>query len=565
MSVGNGNWRELAAAKRKEQQDSIPREWVLGPNELPSPEQTNVMDFARACGLLSSHDLEITDNEDAEILLDRVKKGEWTAVEVTTAYYKRAIVAHQVTNCLTEIYVDKALAWAKDLDDHLAKTGEVVGPLHGLPISLKDQFCIEGLDTTIGYTAWIGMKAAKHCTLVDILLAAGAVPFVRTNLPQTIMWPETYNLIFGRTLNPHNRTLTSGGSSGGEGALISFKGSILGVGTDVGGSVRIPASCCGIYGMRPTARRIPYRGACNSLLGQQAIPSVAGPLSSSLNGLKIFMKTVVNSKPWLQDPLVIRQPWNEDLYRLVEHGDGKNICFGFIWDEGNYESLPPVKRAMRLARDVLIAAGHTVIDWAPGDLHTRISQLASAVFNAVGELDYQRDLAPTGEPLLDNMIPQDEPLHKDISIEPTEMKEPVDTKTAEAATPVIDAYSLWRVHKRIEDIRIEFLDRWNDTLKTTGTGRPVDALISPTAPYPAPPHGMNLTAQGTNIWNVLDYPVAVVPVTKFRNALDKVFYDMSCTGVLQIIGRTQEDEAVIALAEVLDNALRSVEARRKKP
>jgi amidase len=172
MTSKTGNWQELAAVKRKEQRESIPREWLLDHANLPRPDQVNVIHVARTCGLLTERDLEITENIDVHILLEKIKRGEWSAVEVTRAYYKRAIVAHQVvrlvplvqiskrseadlldlmkTNCLTEIYVEKALAWAKDLDDQLSRTGQVVGPLHGLPISVKDQFCIEGLDTVMG-------------------------------------------------------------------------------------------------------------------------------------------------------------------------------------------------------------------------------------------------------------------------------------------------------------------------------------------------------------------------------------------------------------------------------
>lgn len=162
-------------------------------------------------------------------------------------------------NCLTEIFVERALARAAELDDALKKTGKVVGPLHGLPISLKDQICIKGLETTMGYVSWIGKYAEKNAVLVDILEECGAVPFVRTNVPQTLMvsrtysvskpvtliriqWPETFNNIFGRTTNPYNRSLTSGGSSGGEGALVALKGSPLGVGSDIGGYVSLETS-----------------------------------------------------------------------------------------------------------------------------------------------------------------------------------------------------------------------------------------------------------------------------------------------------------------------------------
>lgn len=110
-----------------------------------------------------------------------------------------------------------------------------MGPLHGLPISLKDQISIKDLETTMGYVSWIGNYADRNAVLTDIIILAGGVPFVRTNVPQTLMWPETYNYVFGRTSNPFNRNLTCGGSSGGEGALIGLKGSPLGVGSDIGG------------------------------------------------------------------------------------------------------------------------------------------------------------------------------------------------------------------------------------------------------------------------------------------------------------------------------------------
>jgi len=96
--AATGNWKELAAAKQKERQDSIPREWILSPDALPAPDVKNVIGVAQTCGVLDMRDLEITENVDIELLLGKLAKGEWTAVEVTRAYYKRAIVAHQVVS-----------------------------------------------------------------------------------------------------------------------------------------------------------------------------------------------------------------------------------------------------------------------------------------------------------------------------------------------------------------------------------------------------------------------------------------------------------------------------------
>ncbi|KZV89596.1 general amidase [Exidia glandulosa HHB12029] len=553
------SWKELAAAKKKEQQDSIPADWLLDESKLPPAAQKDVTSFVVA----STREIEIT-GSDVGILLAKLASGEWSAYDVTLAFYKRAIVAQQLVNCLTEIFVERSLTRAKELDEHLAKTGTVVGPLHGLPISLKDQFSIQGLDTTMGYTSWIGKPADRNCALVDVLLEAGAVPFVRTNVPQTLMWPETFNFIYGRTLNPHNRTLTSGGSSGGEGALIALRGSPLGVGSDIGGSIRIPSAACGLYGLRPSYNRVPYRGAKNSMMGQDSVPSVAGPMSNSIAGLVAFMRAVIGQKPWLHDPLALRKPWDEESYRLKEHGEGKKMCFGLMWDDGNYKPLPPQWRAMEMVKKALIAAGHTVVDWEPR-YHKELIATAGNIFGADGGQDFRDAVAPTGEPVIENMIP-------------AEVEHYLKNVPRIVRGAGNDAYTLWQLHKRKTELRELYLDHWNATVANSGTGRPVDAIILPVAPFPAPPHGLYRIAAYTNVWNVLDCPSCVVPVTRvdqtldvkaapheIRNDEDKIIYDMytgpeafeNAPVCVQVVGRTQEDEAVLGMAEKVDEALKA--------
>jgi len=125
---------------------------------------------------------------------------------------------------------DQALARAEHLDNHLKKHKVPLGPLHGVPISLKDSFKIRGFDSSLGIAALAFNPSSITSPLVSILLEAGAVIYCKTNVPQTLMALDSENSLFGRTLNPFNRCLTAGGSSGGEGALISMKGSPLGVG-----------------------------------------------------------------------------------------------------------------------------------------------------------------------------------------------------------------------------------------------------------------------------------------------------------------------------------------------
>jgi amidase len=137
------------------------------------------------------------------------------------------------TNCLSDAFFEEAIESAKALDDHLNRTGELKGPLHGLPISLKDNFNIKGKDSTVGFTSLVNDPADYNATLVDVLENLGAVRYCKTNVPTAMMIAESVNNTFGRTISPINRKVTSGGSSGGESALIAFGGSPLGIGTDI--------------------------------------------------------------------------------------------------------------------------------------------------------------------------------------------------------------------------------------------------------------------------------------------------------------------------------------------
>ena len=123
-------------------------------------------------------------------------------------------------------------------------------------------------------------------------------------------------------------------------------------------SVRIPAAFNGLFGLRPSYNRVPYQGAVNSLEGQDSLPSVLGPLSPTLSGVKTFMKAVIGAKPWLKDPLAIRKPWDESEYQLSEHGGGKKLVFGLLWNDGVTVPHPPIIRGLEIVKKALLAAGH---------------------------------------------------------------------------------------------------------------------------------------------------------------------------------------------------------------
>ncbi|KAK7462776.1 hypothetical protein VKT23_007360 [Stygiomarasmius scandens] len=565
----DSDWKQKCAQRKQAQLESIPKEWII---QCPPDNQLNVMAVPAECGLLSARELEITNTVDVEVILRKLHTAKWSSFEVTTAFYKRAIVAQQLTNCLTEIFVEKALARSKELDEILKTTGRIVGPLHGLPISLKDQFAIKGLETIMGYVAWIGRYADSDSVLVEILYECGAVPFVRTNVPQTLMWGETYNHVFGRTVNPFNRYLTPGGSSGGEGALLAMRGSPLGVGTDIGGSLRIPSAFCGLYTLRPSYERLPYYGAVNALEGQESISSVLGPMANSMSAVKLFTKAIIDSQPWNKDPLVVRKEWSEKEYQLQFHGGGQQLCFGIMWDNGVVKPHPPLHRAMVMTKEALEAAGHKVIDWEP-HRHLEIYKNSETIFAADGGEDYRIQCALSGEPLIQTMSPQ-ENAHESALDEPL-------VKTLVGEPHHRSAYELWQLHKEKRDLRKSHLDHWQATLNRTGTGRPIDAIISPAVAYPAVPHGLNTDSFYTTLCNGMDYTTSVFPVTfvdseldkphsphEFYNHEDEAIYQLydsklfdGCPVGLQLIGQTQEEEAVIAMTEIVDEALRAFKAK----
>lgn len=280
-------WQEIAKAKQQALLDTIPSEYRLSESQLPPDTQLDVTTFPESSGLFTAEELNIT-SSDAPELLTKIHSGQWTSLAVTKAFIHRACVAHQLTNCLSETLFKEALSRAAQLDNHLKSTGKPIGSLHGLPISLKDNFQLPGVASSLGFVTWANEPATHISILPQILLSLGAVIYVKTNVPTAMMIAETVNNLFGRTTNPLNRALTSGGSSGGESSLITFCASPLGVGTDIGGSLRIPAACTGIYTLRPSFGRFPTGGARSGLAGQEAVNSVNGPMARSVASLELF-------------------------------------------------------------------------------------------------------------------------------------------------------------------------------------------------------------------------------------------------------------------------------------
>jgi amidase len=250
---------------------------------------------------------------------------------------------------LTEIFFDEAIERARKLDlDHGDKVREKdLPPLFGLPISLKDSFQVSGYDTSTGLGCYTYQPSEENSALAAMLIDLGAVLYCKTNLPQSIMTGDSDNNVFGRTLNPRNKMLTAGGSTGGEGALLALRGSILGVGTDIAGSIRVPSVCNGIYGFRPSVGLVPHGGVRDlTPPGTDGVRSTAGPMATSLRDCALFIKSILQADTWRYDSTAISVPW-------VSLKPTKQLRIGLAENDGVYTPSPPVRRGLKRAVDRL--------------------------------------------------------------------------------------------------------------------------------------------------------------------------------------------------------------------
>ena len=412
-----------------------------------------------------------------------------------------------------ETFFDAALSDAKGLDEYFAKNKAPIGPLHGLPVSLKDQFHVKDVETTMGYVGWIGTfegnkvdkrRGTFESEMVRELRSLGAVLYCKTSVPHTLMSGETTNNIIGYTWNPKNRNLCSGGSSGGEGALIGLKGSPGGFGTDIGGSIRIPAAFNGLYGIRPSGGRLPYEGMANSMDGQNSILSVVGPLATTARGVRLLVKSILSTSPWLHDPLVVELPWRDfqeqEVLKILNPSSPGKLAIGVLEHDGTLTPHPPVRRAISLITQTLHKLGHTVLPWNP-PAHRVGSSLGFKTWVFDGGANVHSAFSLSSEPI----APQMQSLFS-----------PSGPTGEQSASHIAEVNRDLRAYKK------EYMDYWNSTEELTGTGRPVDAFIMPLAPFAAArPHKYKDYGYSL-IVNVLDYTSVVVPVTNVDKDVDVV-------------------------------------------
>lgn len=540
-----GDYKQIATEKRARRDSKLFKKWLITDDELPSHEVKDVLNWPIESGYLSPKEIEITEANLLEIS-EKIRARIWTSYEVTLAFCHRASIAHQLVNCLSEIFFEEGLQQAKELDEYLQKTGQLKGPMHGLPISLKDNLNIKGQATTIGFVGFSFKpeKFEEDSALVLSLREMGAVFCFKTNVPVAMMMPESTNHIYGNTMNPFNRGVTSGGSSGGECALGPLLGSCYcGIGSDIGGSLRIPASMQNLFTLRPSSGRFTTYGSRSGLPGLESVASVNGPISTRLENLEFYCKSVIeHGKPWLRDPKCLEVPW-----RVIELP--KKLNFAVLKNDGVVKPYPGINRGMDTVVEKLKKQGHEIIEWEPLH-HKRLTDIITQFFLSDGGVHCREYSGTSGEPFFPYM----------------EMY-----NTAEE----LGVSKLWDLHSERTKLCKEYLEKWNETAKKTSDGKLIDAIIMPVSPYSGVKIGKFRYVGYTSVFNALDWAAGTIPVSRVdkeidvkeegykpMNDLDRITYEEftsedvdKCAVSVQVICKKLQEEKCVELMKVISKAV----------
>lgn len=488
-------WEPIARRKQQEREARIPEKWRIDSSCLPKDPPRfehgpqNVLEVPSK--ILSKAERDITESYTAVTLLEAISKGKLSTQKVIESFCHRAAIAQQLTNCLTEPLFDQAAERAAFLDKYLADHGATFGPLHGLPVSLKDTFDVKGVDTSIGLATYCFQPKEKNAPLVDLLLSLGAVIIAKTNVPQTLSSLDSINNVFGRTMNPINRLCTAGGSSGGEGVLVAMKGSLVGFGTDLGGSVRIPAMTNGIYGFKPSVSRLPYGGQAPMVLDGSlriGMQPVAGPLARSIDDINFIMRELVpRAGLWAED--CVHSQWSGPREGIKGSGPDGELIIGVLRCDGVCNILPP------------------------------IDQMLSQVASSLGQHSKFRIVElPTPNAWTDSQ----DTMFKLINVDGGQLMWDLVHRTQEPLVPWVKARfrprepctleELAKLQSRRSQLELEMLQIWSELDEFGRRQRKLDAVICPVAPHPVPEIEKYNSLGYTSPFVLLDYPAGSMPI-----------------------------------------------------
>ncbi|MEK7295828.1 MAG: amidase family protein, partial [Actinomycetota bacterium] len=298
--------------------------------------------------------------------------------EVVESHLGRIAAVNPKVNAVVRVLADQARAAATEADAAIAR-GDVLGALHGVPITVKENIDIAGLPTTQGIPALAEAIPQLDAPVVERMRAAGAIPIGRTNLPDLGLRVHTDSALYGRTKNPWKSDRTAGGSSGGEGAALATGMSPLGLGNDIGGSLRNPAHCCGVASIKPTTGVIPDAQMFPiEDIGLSAQLMLAqGVMARRIADVRLGFTVVAGAHP--RDPVSVPA-------KLTDLRVGEKLRVAVMAEPPGGSTHPEIAAVVRGAADVLADAGHSVSEVVPPDF-----ELACATWSTqlVGELILQ--------------------------------------------------------------------------------------------------------------------------------------------------------------------------------
>ena len=289
---------------------------------------------------------------------EAVAKRRVSAREVVDAHLRRISQVNSHLNAVIQSCGDRAMSEADQVDSEISK-GCYRGPLHGVPMTLKDSLDTEGVLTTWGTLGRKNHVPSRDATLVSRLRQKGAILLGKTNTPELTLAADTDNLIYGRTHNPYDMTLSPGGSSGGAAAIVASGGSAFDIGSDTGGSVRIPSHCCGIAGLKPTSGRVPRTGHCISYdLGASESLTQNGPMARSVDDLFPILQAI--SGPDFQDPAIVPMTLKDPAKVRI-----RDLRVAFHTDNGLMSPTKETAEVVKNAAYILKSQGVEVQDKVP--------------------------------------------------------------------------------------------------------------------------------------------------------------------------------------------------------
>jgi fatty acid amide hydrolase len=434
---------------------------------------------------------------------------EISSLEAVEHFVGRLNAVNGKLNAVTADLSESAREAAAKVDKALSR-GDKLPPLAGLPVTIKECFDLTGTASTFGLSTRRAILEAKDDPYVAALRNAGAIPIAKTNLPQLMFFTETDNPLYGQTNNPWDLERSCGGSSGGEAAVIAAGASPLGLGNDIGGSLRVPAAFCGIASLRSTAGRFPDHCAHGLPIGQRAIVSQVGPMARYVDDLGMGLRVLDNARDPYVDPCPgLGDPAAVDLSRLR---------FATFDNDGEFQVAPAVRRAVNEAAGFLTAAGATQVVWQKPNL-SRATDLLFAVLSGDRAQALRRLLRGNRvdrrlRPLL--LIAGMPAWLRGVAAALLEaLGQPRSARNARRfASGTADAY--WHTVEALADFRAEMLQSLEQA-----DGGSIDLILCPAYALPAVRHGatemMPMPGAYVPLVNVTGFPGGVVPVTRVRS------------------------------------------------